>query len=722
MINLNEIRKYSVLQHDSSDCGPACLVSVIRCLGGNESIENIRKLSGTDKSGTTLLGLYQAANKCGFDATGYEAGIDDIKDYKGIIIHHVSLNEVLEHYIVNFGYTEGKFIIWDPAEGLKLMKPEELNKIWISKKCLGLIKNNKFISKKHNSLRLRRWLLKTIQPDTNLFLASIIIGIIFSALGLVLAIFTQKLIDHILPEKNMKLLVISLILVFVLLIARILLGSLRQMLLLSQSRDFNIRIVDDFYGTLLFLPKSFFDTRKTGDFVARLNDTIRIQRVITEIVSAYIIDILIVLISVLILFIYSYHVAMFSLIFYPIFFLIVYHWNSRILSGQKEMMAGYARSESYYIDSLQGITEIKSCGWHEYFRKTNKTIYTEFQNRYFYLGKLKVSLGLFTGIMGSLYIIMVIFFTSVNVIKLQKTTGEFMAIISITSGMLPSMLNLALVAIPINEAKAAISRMFEFTQIKSENNQKDKAVLINNIESICLNDISFRFPGRKLLLENINLNLHKGKVTSLIGECGEGKSTLANIILQFYEPEKGTILVNNEIPSNKIPLEIWRAMVGYVPQEIHIFNGTILQNLIMDVSEKKVIDLYNIIKKYGFTEFFDLFPSGLMTIIGEEGLKLSGGQKQLIGFFRAITKSPRFLIIDEGTSNMDLETERKVTGLIKQLSSEMGILMITHKVHIAKKVSNDIYVLENGRITGRGNHDKLIAENNRYKKFWEDFM
>lgn len=722
MISPSEIKKNAVLQYDSSDCGPACLVSIIKCYGGVEPIENIRKLSGTDKSGTTLLGLYQAASKCGFDAMGYEANIDEIKDYKGVIIHHVRLNGCLEHFIVNFGYNKNEFVIWDPSEGLKLLKPEELDKIWVSKKCLGLIRNNEFISKKENSLRIRRWLFEIIRPDINIFLVSIITGILFSSLGLVLAIFTQKLVDYILPEKNFKLLAASLVLVFVLLVARILVGSLRQLLLISQSRDFNIRIVDNFFGTLLSLPKYFFDTRKTGDFVARLNDTIRVQRVITDLISLYVIDVLIVLISVIILFFYSYHIAIFSLIFTPLFFLMVYRWNNRILSGQKGVMVSYAQSESYYIDSILGNTEIKSCGWYEHFRKTNKTIYSEFQQKYFFLGKLKIGLGLLTGIMGSLYIILIIFYSSVSVMNLQKTTGELMAILSVSSGMLPSVLNLALVAIPVNEAKVAISRMFEFTQVQKENSKSSKIEFNSHIESINLSGISFRFPGRKLLLEDINLSLQKGKVTSLVGESGEGKSTLANIILRFYEPEKGTILINNEISYDEIPLELWRARVGYIPQEIHIFNGTILQNLLADLSEEKIIDLFALINKYGFGTFFDSFPSGVMTVVGEEGLKLSGGQKQVIGIFRALARSPEFLIIDEGTSNMDTETERKVTSVIKQLSNNMGILMITHKVNLAKNVSNNIYVLEDGRITGSGNHEKLITENDKYRKFWTDFI
>lgn len=721
MISLKNIEKNAVLQHDSSDCGAACLASVINCCGGSSSIENIRRLSGTDHTGATLLGLYQAANQCGFDATGYEAGIEDIKTFDGILIMHVRLNSSLEHYIVNFGYKNNKFIIWDPSEGLKLITPEELEKIWISKKCLGLIKNQKFVNQKEDKTSKRDWLIGIIKPDINLFIVSFIAGILFSALGLVLAIFTQKLVDQILPQHNINILIINLILVFILLIARILLGSVRQLLLLSQSRDFNIRVVDNFFGTLLVLPKSFFDTRKTGDFIARLNDTARIQRVIAEILSVYTIDVLIVLISIAILFYYSVPVGIFSLVFSPFLFLIVYRWNGRILSGQREVMVKYANSESFYIDSLKGINEIKSSGWQKFIRETNKKIFSEFQDKYYLLGKIKISLGLITGIMGTIYVVMVIFYGSFEVINSKNTTGGLMAIISISSGIIPSLLNISLIAIPVNEAKVAVSRMFEFTKVNPEENESQGKESEIQIDNIRLNNISFRFPGQKLLLDEINILIRKGKVTTLIGESGGGKSTLANILMRFYRPEKGNILVNGVVGSDAITLKEWRADIGYIPQEIHIFNGTILQNLIPDLNENKVIKLIELIRDTGFEVFFDAFPSGIMTIVGEEGINLSGGQKQAIGLFRALAGSPQFLIIDEGTANMDIEMENKVTGLIGELKKTMGILMITHKVHIARRLSDDIYVLDKGRIDGCGSHEKLLSENEIYKKLWRNF-
>lgn len=719
--NVTRIKKSGQLQHDISDCGAACLVSIIKYYGGSSTIEKIRKLSGTTQSGTSMLGLYQAAKQSGMDATGYEATIKDIIDYGNVLILHVFPEEGMEHYIVSYGFKEGRFVVWDPSKGLTLITETELEKIWKSKKCLGLVPNNTFISESENRSVKKYWILKAIKPEKDLLITSVVIGILISSLGMAMAVFTQKLIDKIIPSGEINVLIISSVLVLALLSGRIVLSAIRQFLLLTQGKSFNIRIVDDFYRALLFLPKPFFETRKTGDFVARLNDTMRIQRVIAEIVGTYIIDILILCITIVMLFYYSLVSAIVSLICLPVFFMIVYSWNKKIISAQHSVMSGYAINESNFINSLRGITEIKSMNWQNDFSNKNKTIYTDFQERAFLLGKIKVKLGLLTGLAGTLYIIIILFYSSSQVMGSKLTQGELMAVLSLSSTLLPSVLNLALIGIPLSEAKVALNRMFEFTQIEPEeigdNNNEDEL----NIRQLKLKDISFRFPGQKLLLDKVGMTIGKGKLVSIVGESGCGKSTLASIILRFLSTEEGKIIINDSIDSSTVDINKWRAKVGIIPQEIHIFNGTILQNLLTEITESKVHDLINTIRSFGLSNFIESFPSGLFTLVGEEGINLSGGQKQLMSFIRVLINKPDILVIDEGTSNMDRGTESMIMNLIARLKTEMGILLISHRINMIKNLSDYIYVIEDRVISTRGTHDELMNQDNLYKRFWNDF-
>ena len=709
-----------MLQHDSTDCGAACLASVIRFWGGNISIERIRKASGTSQSGTTMLGLYQAALQLGIEAAGYEADIEEIIKYKNVLILHIEKEKALEHYVVCYGYRDNKFIIWDPAVGMVYYAKPELERIWRSKKCLGLVPGKNFQHEKEEKKEKWKWLITTLKPDKDVLLVSVFIGIIISILGLAMAVFTRRLIDEIIPAGNILNLVGISILVFILLSAKIIFTAIRQRFLLSQGKDLNIRVINKFYNRLLRISKPFFDTRKTGDFVARLNDTLRIQRIVSDIASVYIIDILILLFTMILVFTYSRAVAIISLVSLPLLFIIVNRKNVRIISLQYDTMAGYAMNESYFIDSLKGITEIKSLGWYKPFAERNNYIFSDFQERVVKLGKIKISLGLLTTLAGTLYLIIILVYSAIEVIHSRLTTGELMAIVTLCSSLLPSVLNLALLPIPLNEAKVAITRMFEFTKVDNEEYSGDNKEEIDT-DKLSLKNISFRFPGQKLLLKDISLDIVKGRITALVGESGCGKSTLANIIMRFYDPESGNISLNDKVSKGDAFIERWRSKIGIVPQEIHIFNSTLLENIICEPTETKLKKLADIISDNKLETFVNRLPAGVASVIGEDGIKLSGGQKQIVAFLRVLVQDPEIIIVDEGTSNMDRESELTITRILNKLKAEKGILLITHRINLIKKLCDYIYILEDGTITGYGTHNDLVHNDNIYQKYWDDF-
>ena len=356
----------------------------------------------------------------------------------------------------------------------------------------------------------------------------------------------------------------------------------------------------------------------------------------------------------------------------PIYFYIIYRSNKKIINSQNEVMQGYAFNESNYINTIQGIATIKNDNKQEVFNKVNEQIFANFQDKLFNLGKINITLSWQSGLASVCFLIGVLVYTSIQVFNKEIKLGELMAILGIVSSLLPSIANLALIAIPISEAKIAFNRMYEFASIEKERNE---GLSISELNTISIKNLSFRFTGRSELFNDLNLTLEKGKFIEIVGESGSGKSTLGLILQRFYNFENGSILVNNQYQLHEVKLDSYRKLIGVT--------------------------------------------QGLNTLLGEEGVNLSGGQKQIIALARVLYKKPHLLILDEPTSAMDRNTEDYTIKLLKKIQASCAIFFITHKLSTLKNIADYIYVLENKKITFSGSHSELMDTDNFYSSYWK---
>ncbi|MCY4779865.1 ABC transporter transmembrane domain-containing protein [Sphingobacterium sp. UT-1RO-CII-1] len=693
--SLKALKKIIVRQQDQSDCGVAALQTVIQWHGGIAFSEDIRIGTGTNINGTSMLGLYQAASEFGLDAEGYEMDVEHLLKQEEPCILHLLLDGQRLHYMVYLGYSTSKeeIILGDPAEGLKLLSPDELIKLWASKSALTMTPNNNFRqAEKSLAKEKRTWFIDNLREDVPLLGISVLLGFFIAVIGLSTAIFSQKLIDQFLPDRNSQYIVVGLVLLFVVLLSRSLLSYLRQHVMLRQGQAYNERLTGYFIDKILRLPKIFYDSRKSGDMIARLNDTQRIQRNINYMVGNVVVDLLISIVSLVAVFVYSLPVGLLTLIFIPIIILLIYSYTERFVFGQKEVMTAYAHTESYYINTLNAISAIKENHAHAFFADIGKNVFSLYQKAVFKLGQYGNQLTAKVDVLASFITVAVISMCVYLYYQDKMTVGTIIAIISLVSSILPAVVRLAQINLQIQEIKVAFNRMYDLTNTREEVIDEEQREL--SFDSLCLQNVGFRFKGQQQLLEKVNLEVNKGELVGIVGYSGAGKSTLLQLIQGLYGIDSGCTSVNGHTQDLTKTLA-WRSIYATVPQDIKLFNGNVYSNVVMD--KPCSIEEFRIFcENYGFHQFFIQWPMGYQTPLGDDGVRLSGGQRQILALARALYKKPQLLLLDEATSALDATTESFILALLQKLKTEhcISILFITHR-GIISEIADRLYLLEN---------------------------
>lgn len=698
-------KKSFFLQKDQADCGVVCLQNILHFYGAVVSLERLREMSGTSSSGTTLLGLSQAANELGLAARGATANsLEDVKrlDHPAILFTRVGN---LPHFQIFYGWTGTHFLIGDPAKGREEVTEEKLNAIWVEKVIL-LVDPTDGLRKINDSHKSRtRWLLRIAKNYTTPLLITAVMGVLVSGLSLCTTIFSQQLVDKLLSNPNKERLYVSIGLLGGLLFFRSLLSYVRGHILARQAKNFNIDITTEFYRKLIQMPKRFFDTRKTGDMVARLNDTNRIQQTASMLIGEVSIQFLFAIICVVLLFSYSWIAGSIGVLVIPAILVLVLYFLPELVEGQRRVMVANAQNESNYIDNINAIGVIKLFNRGDYFLSGARDIFTRLQTSVFQMGKIRIRFHLAIDVLATCFLMALIVCGVVLVLQKKMAAGELIAVLQFGVLLMQATLAVALSNIQLQDAKLAFDRMCEFVAEDINDDCTGKDFSTNGVmkvedlifERLEVKQLSFRFAGRRVLLKEIAFSLEKGEIIAIVGESGQGKSTVFQLLQRFYKAEGGAILVNN---TNILELDVfkWRKLIGVVTQSPVLISGTILENILLQkLTDNDVQAVVSFCQATGLHDYIIKLPQAYSTVVGEGGLTISGGQKQLICLARCLYHRPQLLLLDEPTSAMDKKMEAFVIELLQTLKSTCGTILISHKDSLTA-IADRVYVLVNGTI------------------------
>jgi len=702
-------RKYPIIhQYDCIDCGPAALLSILKYYGGNASLSHVRELCNTDGQGTTMLDLVNAAKILGFSAWGAKGKYEELITNSPPFIAHVVSNTNLNHFVVIYKIDQKKILIGDPDRGLYQTKKNNFISIW-KQNAVIIMKPKSFLYCEAPK-SISSWIFGYVKKYETWIYQTIFLGFVYTILGLLTALFIQMLIDSLIPGHEFKKIIYTGIFLTVLLSLKALVNYARKKLLIELNKRININVNSDFINHVFRLPKHFFDTRKIGDITSRISDSVQIQQAITIITNTLIIDIFILIGSLILMYHLTSYLTLATFIMIILYLLILSFHEKRLKKKHGDVMKAYAKVESSYIDSLRGIDDINSFNVAKSFIINNQWLFEHFQFKIEHLNLIKIDLFLSVELSGTILSMIILTFGAIQVLRNQLMLGQMMASFSLLTNILPAVLRIFEANVTLQGAYIAANRLRDILLIKQEQSYGKQPFKIQ--KSLTLKNGKFAWPKSKVLFHNLEFTLEKGKMVSLWGQTGSGKSTLVQLLQRKYSLLQGQILID-KIPIEQFDLAEYRKLVAVVPQNIRIFNGTILHNITLG---REVIDEKNILNKmyqFGLESFLSKFENGLLTLIGEDSRQLSAGETQILALIRALFDNPEILIIDEGFNTIDIKIEKLILNTIKEYANNHAVLIITHNPIIILQ-TDYIYILENGSISENTTPKQFLYQNAHY--------
>lgn len=720
-------------QSDKKDCGPTSLKIIAKYYGKTINIQELRDYSETSRNGSNLVLISDAAEKIGFRTLGVKLSLIKLSEIPFPCILHWNKN----HYVVLYKIKKGQYFVSDPAFGLIEYTTEEILKFWIGNNAnenteegiaLLLEPTPKFYQNEFEKEENNRFgfslLAKYVLPYKS-FVTQLIIGLLAgSVLQLIFPFLTQSIVDVGIQNRNIHFIYLILFAQLFLFFGKTALELIRSWILLHLSARINISLISDFFIKLMNLPISFFDVRMTGDIMQRINDHHRIERVLTT-------SSLNVLFSMINMVVMGGVLAYYNIQIFVVFFfgsILYFLWVVLFLKRRKildyKRFSEISQEQSKVIELINGMQEIKlhnaenqkRWGW-EYI-----------QARLF-----KVSMkGLVleqTQTVGSNFInelknIIIIFLSAKLVIDGEITLGMMLAISSIVGSLNGPIVQLITFIREVQDAKISLARLSEIHEKEDETQQEVHQT--HDIPKDCdviIRHLSFRYIGSDIpVLENLSLIIPAHKITAIVGTSGSGKTTLMKLLLKFYEPNSGEIILTSSpspeergtsVDLGNLSQKTWRSNIGAVMQEGFIFNDTIANNIALgvDTIDKKRLlyaaDVANI------SEYINALPLGYNTKIGMEGLGMSTGQKQRLLIARAVYKNPEMLFFDEATSALDANNEKVIMEKLDIFFKNKTVVVIAHRLSTVMN-ADQIVVLEKGKIIEIGNHQELVKQKGSY--------
>jgi len=686
------------------------------------SLESLRKKCYITREGVSFLGLSEAADSLGFRTIGVKIPFEMLNENVPLpcIVHWRQ-----KHFIVVYKIRNDKIWVADPAAGLVKYTREEFVKCWASTiadgKPAGLVLiieptpslfENENEHEKANGFR---FLFKYFRLYRKYFFQLVLGLLLGSCIQLVIPFLTQSIIDIGLNNNDIGFIYLILFAQLALLFGRMSVEFIRGWLLLHIGSRVNVAVISGFLQKLMSLPVAFFDTKLTGDILQRIEDNNRIEEFLTSASLNILFSFFNLVVFGIVLAIFSIKILVLFLAGSTLYII----WVSLFMKSRARLdhqrFKQMSASGTKLINIVNGMQEIK-------LTQSELSMRWDWEKLQASLFGLKVK-GL-----------SIIQYQSAGATFINEVTNVFITVVAATAVLKGTMTLGMMLAVqfiigqlnvPVSQiigffrmsqdARMSLDRLAEVHQMDDEEpNPEMKVRKLPDKKDIYINNLSYQYEGPRspFAIKDADLFIEENKITAIVGTSGSGKTTLLKMLLGFYQPVNGEILIGDTRLSN-LSLKVWREKVGAVMQDGFLFPDTIAANIAPgseEINEEKLINAVEVANIKGFIESL---PLGYNTKIGANGHGLSEGQKQRLLIARVIYKNPDIIIFDEATNSLDANNEKAIVENLAGFFEGKTVIVVAHRLSTVKD-ADKIVVLDGGRIIETGTHESLIVKRGAY--------
>lgn len=561
-------------------------------------------------------------------------------------------------------------------------------------------------------------LLRYVKPLWPQLLLSIIFMIIFSLLTSAVAFLVKPALDDIFLKQDaemLKLLPLGLVLLFVV-------KGISNYLQSYFIGYVGIRIVtnirEEVYYHIQSLSLSFFTSIPSGALTSRvIYDIAMIQRSVSSVIAGLLKEIITALGLIGVLFYRDWQLALITLVILPLLFFPIFKYSRKLRRFSKKGQAQIAEISNFLQESFTGIRIIKAFLMEEF----NRREFYQVNERLFKLMIKRLRVKSITApiseTFGGLAAAAVIWYGGSQVISGHTTPGSFFSFMTALFMLYGPIRSLNRSNNQVQEALAAGTRVFELLDTEAEIKDLEDAVTLPSFKSnICYKEVDFAY-NQDPILKKVSLTIEKGETVAIVGRSGSGKTTLLNLLSRFYDVNAGMITIDG-YDVRKLTQQSLRQQIAIVSQQTILFNDTIRTNITYGRTDVSDDDLVAAAKSANAHSFIEKLPEGYDTVVGENGIRISGGQQQRLSIARALLKNSPILILDEATSSLDTESEREVQEAINRLMQNRTTLVIAHRLSTITHADR-IVTMSDGQIIEVGSHDELLQKNGEYANLYQ---